>query len=264
MVVGKRIAFLDFGNAGYLTPAQKDHLGDLFLQILDEDAGGIARTVLKMGAVRGHPSLEDVERDLQRLLVRYWGLPLEQMPVGEMLAEIFAAARQHNVFLPADLALLGRTIITLEGTARALDPSFDLATAVRPFATQLVRDRLSPLVAGRRALRSLRQATELAQNLPRRVDDLWDQLEQGDLTVGIELRRMLDVVGHAQGMVNRIAFSIVVAALIVGSALMLLGGQKAWVLPILGLGVPVAQIVFVGAVVAGAWLLIWMIRWRNI
>jgi ubiquinone biosynthesis protein len=264
MVVGKQIAFLDFGNAGYLTPAQKELLGDLFLQILDEDPGGIARTVLKMGAVRGRPSLEDMERDLQRLLVRYWGLPLEKMPVGEMLAEIFAAAFQHKVFLPADLALLARTIITLEGTARALDPNFVLADAVRPFATQLVRDRLSPLVAGRRALRTLRQATDLAQDLPRRVDDLWDQLEQGDLTLGIDVRRMLDVVGHAQGMVNRIAFSIVVAALIVGSALMLLGGQKAWNLPILGIGVPVAQIVFVGAVVAGAWLLIWMIRSRNI
>ena len=264
MVVGKQVAFLDFGNAGYLTPMQKDLLGDLFLEIMDEDPGGIARTVLKMGAAHGRPSLEDMERDLQRLLVRYWGLPLEQLPVGEMLAEIFTTAFQHKVYLPGDLALLARTIITLEGTARALDPSFVLVDAVRPFATQLVRARMSPLVAGRRAFRTLRQTSDLVQDLPRRVDDLWDQLEQGDLTVGVDLRRLLEVVGHFHGMVNRIAFSIVVAALIVGSALMLLGGKNSWILPILGIGVPVAQIVFVGAVVAGAWLLIWMIRSRNL
>jgi hypothetical protein len=65
-------------------------------------------------------------------------------------------------------------------------------------------------------------------------------------------------------MVNRIAFSIVVAALIVGSSLMLLGGKNSWVLPVLGIGIPVAQIVFVGAVLAGAWLLIWMIRSRSL
>jgi len=264
MVVGKQVAFLDFGNAGYLTPMQKDLLGDLFLEILEEDPGGIVRTVLKMAAARGRPSMEEMERDLQRLLVRYWGLPLEQLPVGEMLAEIFTTAFQHKVYLPGDLALLARTIITLEGTARALDPSFVLVDAVRPFATQLVRARMSPLVAGRRAFRTLRQASDLVQDLPRRVGDLWDQLEQGDLTVGVDLRRLLEVVGHFHGMVNRIAFSIVVAALIVGSALMLLGGKNSWILPILGIGVPVAQIVFVGAVVAGAWLLIWMIRSRNL
>jgi len=264
MMIGRQVAFLDFGNAGYLTPAQKDLLGGLFLEILDEDAGGIARTVLKMGAVRGRPSLEEIERDLQRLLVRYWGVPLEQLPVGEMLAEIFATAFQHRVYLPGDLALLARTIITLEGTARALDPGLVLVDAARPFAMQLARARMSPLVAGRRAFRSVRQAADMMQALPRRLDDLWDQLEQGDLTVGIDVRRLPKVVGQLHSMVNRIAFSIVVAALIVGSSLMLLGGKNSWVLPVLGIGLPVAQIVFVGAVLAGAWLLIWMIRARNL
>lgn len=264
MVIGKQVAFLDFGNAGYLTPGQKDLLGSLFLQILDEDAGGIARTILKMGAVRGHPSGEEIERDLQRLLVRYWGVPLDQLPVGEMLAEIFATAFQHRVYLPGDLALLARTIITLEGTARALDPSFVLVDAARPFAVHLARARISPLTAGRRAYRTLRQATDMVEDWPRRLDDLWDQLEQGDLTLGVDVRRLPKVVAQLHSMVNRIAFSIVVAALIVGSSLMLLGGKDSWVLPVLGLGIPVAQIVFVGAVIAGVWLLIWMVRSRSL
>lgn len=129
---------------------------------------------------------------------------------------------------------------------------------------QLARARMSPLVAGRRAFRAVRQAADMMQDLPRRLDDLWDQLEQGDLTVGIDVRSLPRVVGQLHSMVNRIAFSIVVAALIVGSSLMLLGGKNSWVLPVLGIGIPVAQIVFVGAVLAGAWLLIWMIRSRNL
>jgi ubiquinone biosynthesis protein len=112
MVVGYKIGFVDFGNAGYLTPGQKELLGEIFLQILEEDTGGIARTVVKMGATRGRPSLEDMERDLQRLLVRYWGVALQELPVGEMLGEIFRTAYQHQVYLPGDLAL-ARTITTL-------------------------------------------------------------------------------------------------------------------------------------------------------
>jgi ubiquinone biosynthesis protein len=259
-----RIGFVDFGNTGYLTPFQKEMLGDMFLQILDEDAGGIARSVIKMGATRGRPSIEAMERDLQRLLMRYWGIALEEIPVGEMLGEIFTTAYQHKVYLPGDLALLARTIITLEGTGRALDPEFVLVDAVRPFAIRLVRERLSPVTAGQRAFRTLRQAADLAQAFPRRLDDLWDQLEEGEITFGVEVRRLDVIINKLNNMVNRVAFSVVVAALIVGSALILHGGKERWELPILGIGIPVAQIAFLGAVAAGVWLLISMIRSRNL
>jgi ubiquinone biosynthesis protein len=264
MVVGDQIGLVDFGNAGYLTPSQKELLGDMFLQLLDQDAEGVARTVIKMGATRGRPSVEAMERDLQRLLMRYWGIALEEIPLGEMLAEIFTTAYRHKVYLPGDLALLARTILTLEGTGLALDPDFVLVDAVRPFAERLVRERLSPVVAGRRALRTLRQAADLAQAFPRRLEDLWDQLEDGQITVGVDLRRLEVIMTKLNSMVNRIAFSVVVAALIVGSALILLGGKESWQLPILGLGIPVAQIAFLGAVGAGVWLLISMIRSRNL
>ena len=262
MVVGDQIAFMDFGTAGYLT--QKEMLGDMFIQIIDEDAAGLARTVVRMGATRGRPSLDAMEYDLQRLLMRYWGIALEEIPVGEMLAEVFTTAYRHKVYLPADLALLARTIITLEGTGRLLDPEFVLVDAMRPFAERLVRERMSPVVAGRRALRSLRQAADLAQAFPRRLDDLWDQLEEGEITIGVEVRRLEVIMQKANSMLNRVAFSVVVAALIIGSALILHGGKDRWEMPILGVGIPVAQIAFIGAVLAGAWLLLSMIRSRNI
>jgi ubiquinone biosynthesis protein len=152
----------------------------------------------------------------------------------------------------------------MEGTGRLLDPDFVLVDAVRPFAVRLVRDRLSPVIAGRRALRTLRQAADLAQAFPRRLDDLWDQLEDGEITVGVALRRQEELINKLNSIINRVAFSVVVAALIIGSALILHGGKERWEFPILGVGIPVAQIAFLGAVAAGAWLLISMIRSRNI
>jgi ubiquinone biosynthesis protein len=181
-----------------------------------------------------------------------------------MLGEIFTTAYQHKIYLPGDLALLARTILTLEGTGRGLDPEFVLVDAVRPFATRLVRDRLSPMAAGRRTMRTMRQAADLAQAFPRRLDDLWDQVEEGRLTFGVDVRHLETIINRLNSMVNRVAFSVVVAALIVGSALILHGGKERWELPILGVGIPVAQIAFLGAVAAGAWLLISMIRSRNL
>ncbi|HSJ53700.1 MAG TPA: AarF/ABC1/UbiB kinase family protein, partial [Anaerolineae bacterium] len=264
MVVGDRVGILDFGNVGQLTEGQKQLLGDMFLQIIDQDVEGLARTIIKMGSSRGRPSVEAMERDLQRLMVRYWGVALEDLSVGEMVAEIFKAARQHKVYLPGDLAQLARTILTMEGTGHILDPELVLVEAVRPFAMRLVRSRLSPIVAGRRAVRAVRQASDLVQSFPRRVDDLWDQLEAGEISFGIEMRHLNTVINRLNSMVNRITFSIVVAALIVGSALILLGGKDAWELPILGIQIPVAQIAFLGAVFAAAWLIVTMIRSRSL
>lgn len=259
-----RIGLVDFGNAGYLLPRQKELLGTMFLQLLDQDAAGLARTVVKMGAARGRPSLDALERDLQRLLIRYWGASLEQISIGEMLAEIFKVAYDNRVYLPGDLTLLGKTILTMEGTARSLDPDFVLADAVKPFAEQLVRERLSPIAAGRQALRAVRQAAEMAQAFPSRLDSLWDQLEEGDLTVGVDVRRLNVLLSRLNSMINRLAFALLVAALIVGSALILLGGKDSWELPILGVGIPVAQIVFLVAFGAAAWLIISMIRSRSV
>ncbi|HSJ59471.1 MAG TPA: AarF/ABC1/UbiB kinase family protein [Anaerolineae bacterium] len=264
LVVGKQVGLLDFGNMGHLTEGQKRQLGDLFIAILDEDAEGVARTVIKMGASRGRPSLEAMERDVERLLMRYWGLPLEELPVGEAIAEIFKAAYQHRVYLPGDLALLARTIITLEGTGRMLDPEIMIVDALRPFAARLVQERLSPVMAGRRALRAVRQAADFAQVFPRRLDDLWDQLEAGDLTFGVEVRRLSLIIGKLNGMVNRITYSIIVAALIIGSSLILHGGRDAWQLPILGVRIPVVQIAFLAAIAFGFWYVITVIRSRTL
>jgi ubiquinone biosynthesis protein len=265
MVVDLQIGFLDFGNVGQLTPHQKDMLGDMFLQILDEDAGGLARTVVKMGATRGRPDLEEMERDLQRLLVRYWGTSLEQLPVGEMLAEVFETAHQHRVYLPGDLALLARTIITMEGTARSLDPDFLLVDAVRPFAVRLLREKFSPVRASRRTFRTLRQAADLAQSFPLRLDDLLDQVEQGEFTVGVEVRKLNELISAVRNIAVLLVYAMVVAALVIGSALILRGGSDAASFTLLGLiDIPVAQLAFLGAVLASAWLLISLIRSRKL
>jgi ubiquinone biosynthesis protein len=264
LVIGERIGLLDFGNVGQLTEGQKQLLGDMFLQILDEDVEGLARTIVRMGTSHTRPSLEALERDLQRLLVRYWGVSLEGLPVGEMVADIFKAARAHKIFLPADLVQLARTILTMEGTGLALDPNLVLVDALRPFAVRLVRRRLSPIVAGRRAMRAMRRTADMVEDLPRRVDTLWDQLEAGELRFGIELEHLSAMISKVNSMVNRVVYAILVAALIVGSSLILLGGRDAWVLPVLGIGVPVAQIAFLGAVLAGAWLLISLVRSRTL
>jgi ubiquinone biosynthesis protein len=173
---------------------------------------------------------------------------------------------RNRIHLPADLAMLARGVTVLEGVALSLDPDYVLVEKVRPFAQRLIKERVSVRHLGERALRALRDYDELVRVLPKRLENLSDQLERGNLTVGFDLRHMPMIFAKLDMIANRLSFSILVAALIVGSALIIMGGQSVsvWRLPILGWGLHVAQLSFVASGVLAAWLLISIIRSRGL
>jgi ubiquinone biosynthesis protein len=262
LVCGDQIAFVDFGMAGYLMPATKGLVSDLLVSLLNQDVDQLAQTIVRLGAIDRPKDVDDLCRDIQRLFVRYYGLALEEVHLDEAFDDIMRVAFRHRIHLPADLALLARTVAVLEGVARTLDPSFVLVEKARPFVAQMVRDRLSLRHLSHRAVRTLRDIDQLVQVLPRRLDTLSSQLEQGNMTVGIDLRRLESVLAKLDRVANRLSFSVLVAALIIGSGLIILGGEavSAWRLPLIGVAVPVAQISFVVAGILAAWLLLSIIR----
>ena len=266
LLCDQQIGFVDFGMVGCLPPLLKEGLGDLLVGLLDQDAAGLTRVLLRMGAVDWNGDTGPLERDLHRLIIHYYGLALGQVPLSEMLQQTLTAAFRHRVRLPADLALLARMVIVLEGVALQLDPSLVLVDLARPFAQHLIRERYSPQRLGTDLLHLAREGNRLAQELPRRAETLLGQIESGGMTIGVALRQLEDVIGKLDRVANRLAFSIVVAAIIIASSLLILGGTQAavWWLPLVGWGLPVAQLGFVAAGLMGMWLLFSILRSRGL
>lgn len=262
LVCGEQIAFVDFGMIGYLTPGTKDLMADLLVSLSNQDVDQVAQTVIRLGAMARPTDVSGLHKDIQRIFMRYYGLTLEEVRLDESLNDVMTVAFRHRIHLPADLAMLARTVAVLEGVALTLDPGFVLLEKARPFVVQLISERLSLQHLGERAMRTLRDVDQLVQVLPRRLETLSSQLEQGDMTLGIDLRRLQTVLAKLDRVANRLSFSILVAALIIGSALIILGGQavSAWQIPLIGVALPVAQISFILAGVLAAWLLFSIIR----
>jgi ubiquinone biosynthesis protein len=262
LVCGEQVAFVDFGMMGYLTPGTKDLMADLLVSLMNQDVDRVAQTVVRLGAIDRPTDVDALHRDIQRLFVRYYGVALEEVRLDESLNDVMAVALRHRIRLPADLAVLARTVAVLEGVARTLDPGFVLVDKARPLVMQLISERLSLQHLGQRAMRTLRDLDQLVQVLPRRLDTLSSQLEQGDMTLGIDIRRLQAVLAKLDRVANRLSFSVLVAALIIGSALIILGGAavSTWRVPVIGVALPVAQISFIVAGVLAAWLLFSIIR----
>jgi ubiquinone biosynthesis protein len=265
LVCDDQVGWIDLGMMGQLTASSKNLVADLLASALNQDVDQMAQTLLRLGALGRQADVNTLCRDIQRLFRRYYGLALEDVQVGEFLGDMMAIAFRHHIHLPADLVMLARGVVVLEGLALSLDPRFVLVDKVRPFVQELVHERVSLRYLGGRTLRTLRDLDQLIQVLPRRLEALSGQLEEGDMTLGIDVRHLQTLLARLDRVANRLSFSIVVAALIIGSGLIIRAGTAlVWRIPLLGLGLPIPQISFIIAGVLAAWLLFSIIRSKGL
>lgn len=266
LVTDHRLGLVDFGVVGHLTPYVRQALGDLLYALVAQNADDMVYVIARLGATHLAGDHDALRRDVQRLVARYYDVSLESLPIADFLGDVMGVAFKHQLRLPADLALLARTVVVLEGVARSLDPSIVVAQYLEPFIVPLVRERYAPRRLLDEGVRSVRDVGELLRVMPRRVDLLSEQLSRGELTLGVDVRSLGQALRRLDAVSNRLAFSIVVAAIIVGSAFILAAGERAatFRLPFVDVNLPVAQLGFVMAGLLGAWLLFSIIRSRGL
>jgi ubiquinone biosynthesis protein len=248
---GNRLAFIDFGMVGRLPRRRRDELLQLLLGLVQRDPQSVADVLLDWTDDHHPVSPMRLESEIEAFIDRYHGVPLAELNLGQMLADITVVLREHRLMLPDDLALLIKAFVTLEGMGRGLDPGFHMAGEALPLLQRVVRERYRPKSLASAAWRSLRRALTLAEQLPQDVSRLLRNARRGRLHVGLELAHLRRVGDQVERAANRLALALVVAALIIGSSIVMTvgGGPSIFGLPAFGL------LGFVSAVVGGLWLI---------
>lgn len=251
-----RLGLLDFGMVGSLSSPVADGLVATFVAVARRDAAGAVRGMARMGIVPPDVDREALRRDFQELIDHHYNRPLAQVPLRELVEDALEVVRRHRLVLPAELLLLARALVLLDGLGRLLDPAFNPLEVALPFAYRMWWRQWNP---ARRASRWLEQAQEvwdLVSSLPARADRLLREWESGQLAVGwrwVDADRSLRQLQRAA---NRLALAVVVAALVVSAGLVAAGAGPRWA------GLPVvAAALWAAAVLGGLWLL-WGI-WRS-
>ncbi len=247
---GNRIAFIDFGMVGRLSERRRDDLLHLLLGLVQNQPQAVVEVLMDWTSDGPGVNAGQLETEIEAFVDQYHGVPLAQLSLGQMLADVSAILREHHLGLPSDLALLIKAFISLEGMGRNLDPGFHMATEALPFLRQMAKDRYQPQAVASRAWRTLRRALSTAEQLPDDIARLLRNARRGKLQVGIELAHLKRVGDQIDRSANRLAMALVIAALIIGSSIVMTvkGGPTLFGLPAFGfLG-------FMGAVVCGLWL----------
>ena len=135
-----RIAFVDFGMVGSVTPATGHALGAILVALASTDAARMADGLLRLGIANDDVDRVSFERELARFLDQYAHLPLQELHLGPLIADVMRVVREHRLRLPSDLALLLKTVMMCEGVAARLDPEFMLVPHLLPYAARLASD----------------------------------------------------------------------------------------------------------------------------
>jgi ubiquinone biosynthesis protein len=252
---GNRVAFIDFGMAGHLSERRRDELVRLLDGLVGRDADGVVDVLLDWAGTE-RIDAGRLAVDVDALIDRYHGIALQDLRMGAMLADMTALLREHSLALPADLALVLKACVTLETYGRELDPAFDMVGEAAPFLRAATLARSGPAALAKRGWRAAAALAGIAGDLPQDLRELIRAARSGRLQMHVDLTSLQSFGRQVDTSANRLAIGIVTAALIVGSAIVMTieGGPTLLGLPFFGLAG------FVGAVLAGAWLLVSILR----
>lgn len=216
------IALIDFGMVGFLSERLQETLLRIGLSVAQKDTSALVDELFALGVARINTRQTVLERDLDYLLRRYAGKSIQELAAEQVTNEVMSIVRRHRLQLPSDLLMLLRVVSMSEILGARLDPGFRLFEFATPYLTEFWKERNSLQVIGLRIGKATLQAAQLGLDLPRRSARLLNRLERGEIAFGVT-HYGLDVFERKlQRMVNRLALSILSAAIIVSLALLML------------------------------------------
>lgn len=250
------VCFIDFGMMGRLSRQNREDFTDLLLDIVARRERKVTDGVLKLTNHYGDVDREALSRDLSAMLDRYLYLPLKELEAGKIFQNLMELVSQHKIYFKPNLYLMMKSLSTAEAVGQMLDPDLELIRLAEPFMRKVKTDRMRlGRIADETGI-TTGEYLELIRELPDELRSILTQVRKGKMKLEFEhlgletLRAVLDQAS------NRISFAIVLAALIIGSSLIVLSGipPKWYGIPIIGLAG------FLMAGVMGFWLLLSILR----
>jgi ubiquinone biosynthesis protein len=220
---GNRIALIDFGMVGRLTPQRRRQIIDLLAGIVRQDSEAMLETLLDWTGAHGVDETA-LAADVGELVFDFADLELKDVRIAVLLQRVTAVLREHAILLPPDLTMMIKALITLEGLGRQYDPEFRLIERVRPFLEQALSERYQPAQVLRSSQEALANVFSLITSVPRDLARLVKDARHGRMRIDLDLKR-LDAFGdRVDSTINRMTIGIMTASLVIGSSIVMTVG----------------------------------------
>lgn len=249
----KQIVYIDFGLYGEISDTNRENLLEILDAIVFEDVDRLMNILLQMAIVKGEIDRYTLHQDIENFFYQYVSKNLADIHIGDFFNDVLGVARKHRLVMPNDFIMLGKSMAIIEGVVS----DFDTDVNVMEIAKSYVREQdeyssLKRLTSEEFSLKAFRFASDSVQ-LPSSLKKSLETISQGRTRLNLEILGWEKKSIELNKMVNRVVFAIIIAALILASALITISTTSPGLTSL-------SVLIFVGAGIMGLWLLISIIR----
>ncbi len=231
-----QICFLDFGMMGTFLLKDKELLSDLLLYFIRKDVKKLVSVLEDIAVKTDIPDHKKLEQDLYELVQGISDMPIQNIKLGSTLTSFKSILFDNNIVLPHNLYLLIRALIIMEGVGRRLDPEFNITENLKPYLTQMTRKRFGLKRLFKKNVARWQDFSTLVDSLPDDLNTILKKIKEGKLTVVHEHKGLKELQMALSKAANRLVFAIIIAALSIGSSILVIAKMPPLVsgVPLLG------------------------------
>ncbi len=254
------LAPLDFGQVGRLTHQDKLLMQSIVLAVVDGDVWRIVHNLERSEMLGEQASAPELVRDVEDILNTYSHLPLKDIPFREALSRSFEVIRRHHIGAPRDFTLMLKSLMTIESFARSLDEDFQIIECLKPYARKFALDQVNPRNVFDQFKKAAWGAGELASRFPEDAAAIIAKVRRGNFKIHVHHDHLEELEDTLDNSSNRISFAVIIAALLIGSSMLI--AQEGSIFGLISLQA-FGVIGYLVAMAMGLWLLFSIIRSRK-
>lgn len=213
------ICFLDYGRVNTISSEVAENIFRLALFAVNDDPEGLVAHLIRTDMISDTHDMDKLKADMTDLLDRYYSTQIKDVNIADLLTDLISAINKYNFRRPRELAELTRTLLVLEGTCMRLDPNFSVAEEFEPYAKRVLPASFSVGKLVSSINNSIVDFQYLARTMPSSLRRFMKRLEEGTIRIEMEHKDLSFFSASLERMANRLSLSLLLAAMIVGSAL---------------------------------------------
>jgi ubiquinone biosynthesis protein len=217
---GNKIGLLDFGIVGNLDEALVKQAVALYAGIVEKDAPAITKVLLSAGTVEQGADIDDFKKDIEGIINGWYGTELGKARVTQMMQLLFESAVSHKIRMPVGFILLGKALVTVEGTCLALDPEFNFVEYSQPKVMRLLKEHKRPKMLLKRFGRLSKEYAELIAGIPQQAEAVMERIKRGSIELNLKETDIKHLGMDLNRSSNRLSYAMLIAALLITAAML--------------------------------------------
>lgn len=248
-----RVALLDLGMVGHITPGMQEHLVRLLLAVSDANADEVSKTVIRVSETTDKFDETEFRKKVAVLVAEQSDKTLAQQDVGMSLLDVARTAADYGLRPPSDLTILGKTLLQLDLVGKTLAPNFNPNASIRRNVANIMTHRMFKSASPARVFGTFLEMKDFVAGLPERVNKLLDAASNAELEINVKTPDAHHFLNGFEKIANRITTGVILASIIIGASLLMQVNTPTFHV----LGYPgLAMLCFLAAIIGAGWLIL--------